>query len=82
MNDLPVREFAESHGYFLHSSNTRRTVVTYVKGDTYFTVNTTDMEATLERILGLVVCKISFSLPNIHFDRFEKQILSIRQDLP
>ena len=79
---FPGEEFANEHGYTLHSHNGERTHMDFVKSiDPRFPVHLDLLpsgEWTLTKIIGMIVCKIGpFSIPNSHFEEFERQIEEI-----
>jgi len=80
--NFPGEDFASEHGYALHSHNTERTHINYVKApDPRFPIHLDRLpsgEWTLTKIVGMVICKIGpFSLPNKNFEMFERQIYEI-----
>jgi hypothetical protein len=79
----PGEEFANEHGYTLHSHNEAKTHIDFVKSvNPEFPVHLDLLpsgEWTLTKIIGMVVCKIGpFSLPNKNFEIFEEKIENIK----
>jgi hypothetical protein len=81
--ELPGAEFAKEHGYTLQTRAADYSSATYIKAMPFLCVDViyltvfqsdNDTFATLQRIIGMIDCKIGpFSMPG-NFSLFEKQI--------
>lgn len=83
MSAYPGELFADEHGYELQRRSPGHSA-TYIKrindGDDalYLTVYEDEKTAKLERVMGLVECKIGpFSIPG-NFDIFERHVSALR----
>jgi hypothetical protein len=76
----PGQEFAQEHGYTLHSHSGRDTNgiishATYINGEAIYLDVWRSGKVELTKILGMVVCKVAnFAIPNKNFHIFEKQL--------
>lgn len=79
MNELPGKDFASSNGYELHHYSGNGNSASYIKNELHLTCYI-DGTAELEKILGMVSCKIArFSIPNKNFKIFENQLYCLVQ---